>query len=124
MPNTSPITTSLVVLIIIQLVMLCAMFFQAPPFPPYVLAPFAMGPFLGASLACCAAAIMQGPTRTQSGRVLAGVAALMAMVSYGPQKWFDPATPQIWPAVLAAQIAVIVIAHGIYRAFASRSATA
>ncbi len=37
--------------------------------------------------------------------------ALTALVSYGPQKYVDPASPKIWPAVIVAQVAVIIILY-------------
>ncbi|MEO1747984.1 MAG: hypothetical protein AAFR27_05090 [Pseudomonadota bacterium] len=118
MTRLSSLDTALVVLIILQLVMMFAMFFQAPPHPPYAVVPFAMGPFLAASLASCIAALLRGGQSTRSGQILTIIAAVLAMVSYGPQKWFDPMTHQIWPAVLTAQIAVGIIA---YKLITSRS---
>ena len=41
------------------------------------------------------------------------LAALMAMLSFGPQKYLDPQFPLIWPAVLTAQIAVIAVFVGV-----------
>lgn len=116
MLKLSPTHTALMVLIVLQLVMMFAMFFQAPPHPPYAVAPFAMGPFLAASLASCFAAIARDAPATRSGKILAGIAALTAMVSYGPHKWIDPMIGQIWPAVLTAQIAVAVILVALFQA--------
>ncbi|MEO0543058.1 MAG: hypothetical protein AAFY99_04485 [Pseudomonadota bacterium] len=119
MTRLSPLDTALVVLIIVQLVMMFAMFFQAPPHPPYEVVPFAMGPFLAASLAACVAALLRGGLASRSGQILAIIAAAMAMVSYGPQKWFDPAALQIWPAVLTAQIAVGIIVFNLLKSRSS-----
>ncbi|MEL6921441.1 MAG: hypothetical protein AAFO77_10545 [Pseudomonadota bacterium] len=116
-----PATTALVSLIVLQTVMLLAMFFQAPPHPPYETPLFGMGPLLGMSLVCAIAAIMQGGSETRPGRFLSMGAAVLAMVSYGPQKWFDAAIAQIWPAVGAAQIATAIIMFSIYRAVTASS---
>ncbi|MCB1419488.1 MAG: hypothetical protein KDJ74_11000 [Notoacmeibacter sp.] len=108
--NKTPATIALTVLAIIQAVMLSTMLVQVAPHPPFVIPLFAMGPFLGASLALCAAAIMAGAEQGRAGKVLSGLAVLAALISFGPQKYFDAAFPQIWPAVVTAQLACMVIA--------------
>ena len=45
-------------------------------------------------------------------------AALLAAVSYGPQKWFDPAFGGIWPAVIVAQAAIVVLVVTVLRGVA------
>ena len=95
----------LATLIILQLVMLISLLVGLMPHPPRAIPLFAMGPFLGASLAVAAAAIIVGPLETRLGRALSGVAALCALISYGPQKWVDPAIAEIWPAVLTGEVA-------------------
>ncbi len=99
---------ALVVLVILQLAMLGALYAGVPPHPPARVAPFAMAPFLSASLSAAAVALVLGPL-SRGGRRFALLAAAMALVSYGPQKYADPALVQIWPAVLAGQGAVLVI---------------
>ncbi|QDZ02923.1 hypothetical protein FQ775_22555 [Nitratireductor mangrovi] len=111
----NPATASLLVLIILQLVMLAALFARTPPHPPLAVAPFAMAPFLAAAIAVAAAAMMLGAERTRGGAALSALAALAALVSYGPHKWFDAAIPEIWPAVLTAEVAVGVIAWRLVR---------
>ena len=49
--------------------------------------------------------------RRGSGTWLALAFAATAAVSFGPHKLFDPAFARIWPAVLLAQAAVVVIAY-------------
>lgn len=100
-----PDVAGLTVLIVLQAVMLGALFTGTPPHPPQAVALFALGPFLAASLALAAAAIPLGGTRTRAGAVCTLVAVLLALVSYGPQKWADGAIGLIWPAVLLAQLA-------------------
>ena len=82
-------------LVILQLTMLAALFTQTPPHPPLAVAPFALGPFLGAAISIAVAAIVLGATRTRLGTAVSVLAAVLALVSYGPQKWIDPAIGQI-----------------------------
>ena len=106
---------ALAVLIVLQTTMLGALFSSTPPHPPLVVAPFALGPFLGAAIALPVAALVLGAARTREGRAASGVAALFALVSFGPQKWFDPAFAQIWPAVVLAQISIVALGWALYR---------
>ena len=68
-----------------------------------------MAPFLGASIAVTVAALMLGGVDSLIGRVTSATAVLLALLSFGPQKWLDPSIGRIWPAVLLAQVAVVVI---------------
>lgn len=109
---TAPVSRSqaaLLVLVVLQLVMLGSLFAQLPPHPPRTIPFFALGPFLGASVAIAAAAMVLGAAGTGAGKVMSLVAAAAALISFGPQKWLDPAIGEIWPAVLVAQIAVLVL---------------
>ena len=105
----APTSAAVVVLLVLTGVMLLALFSRTAPHPPLEIAPFALGPFLGASLAIGAAAWHLLGQDARHGGALAVVFALTALVSFGPQKYFDPGFTRIWPAVVAAQIAVIVI---------------
>lgn len=100
---------ALLTLIILQVVMLAALYAQIPPHPPRAVAPFALGPFLGASISAAAAAMVLGATATRQGLFAGLLAAALALISFGPQKWIDPAIGEIWPAVLAAEVAVAVL---------------
>lgn len=117
MPNfsTRPATASLASLIILQLVMLAALFALSVPHPPAAIPLFGIAPFLGASLSVATAAIIVGPVSTKAGRVLSVCAALMALLSYGPQKYFDPQFSLIWPAVIAGQIAALALIILVFR---------
>ncbi len=111
--NTSSDQTcraSLGILLVLQAVMLAALFTQTEPHPPIAVAPFALGPFLGASLAMAVAALVLGTSAARAGQVASLIAAALALVSFGPQKWIDPAISQIWPAVLLGEIAVVASA--------------
>ena len=100
---------ALLTLIVLQAVMLASLFAGVPPHPPVSTPLFGIGPFLGMSLSTAAAAVVLNPTETKPGRVLAVAAALLALVSFGPQKYMDEQFHLIWPAVITGQIAVGVI---------------
>lgn len=107
MNRVNQLATALIILAVLQIVMVGALFTQTAPHPPLRIAPFALGPWLGAAIAICCAAIWA--TLQGGGRSLSLIAAVMALLSYGPQKYFDPAFAEIWPAVLTAQGAVVCI---------------
>lgn len=100
-------------LLVLTGTMLLAMFTRTEPHPPLEVEPFALGPFLAASLAIgfAACSLMIRGTRLVLPTAL--LFALTALVSYGPQEYADPAFPKIWPAVIVAQVAVAII---LYRA--------
>lgn len=100
---------ALTALIVLQLTMLGALFAQSAPHPPATIPLFAIAPFLAAALSAAAAAIIIGSLETAAGRVLSVLAALMALLSYGPQKYLDAQFALIWPAVVAGQIAAVAL---------------
>jgi len=108
-PSTEAVAAALATLAIVQLVMLAALMTGTMPHPPRAIPLFAMGPFLGASLALVVAAWIFRKVDSLTGRVFLAMAAIMALVSYGPQKWTDPAIGEIWPAVLVAEVAIVVV---------------
>ncbi|GGF42340.1 hypothetical protein SAMN05216376_10516 [Mameliella alba] len=114
MPDQSARRAALATLFILQAVMLGALYAGVPPHPPQAIPLFAMAPFLGAALGLCAAAYLLAD-QSRTGGVLAALAALAALVSFGPQKYVDPAFPMIWPAVVTAQAACAVLLTGILR---------
>lgn len=99
----------IVALLIVTGVMLLALFSRTAPHPPLEVAPFALAPLLGASLATGAAALCLLRDATRLAHALAILFAATGLVSFGPQKYLDPAFSRIWPAVLAAQAAIAVI---------------
>ncbi|MEL7215814.1 MAG: hypothetical protein AAGJ96_07785 [Pseudomonadota bacterium] len=105
--------TALLALIILHLVMLAALMFQIEPHPPRAVAPFALGPFLGATLAVLASALLLSQHNHPVAPGLAGLAIAVSLVSFGPQKLLDPSFPEIWPSVLTAQIAMCVLGAGL-----------
>ncbi len=122
MSESRSITAALSALIILQLVMLGALYAQVPPHPPATIPLFAIAPFLAVALATAAAALIVGPVAGRTGRALSLLAGLMALLSFGPQKYLDPQFPLIWPAVLAAQVAVIAVFVGVLLRQGQRSA--
>ncbi|MCA8901674.1 MAG: hypothetical protein KDA53_10525 [Hyphomonas sp.] len=122
MSESRSITAALSALIILQLVMLGALYAQVPPHPPATIPLFAIAPFLAVALATAAAALIVGPVAGRTGRALSLLAGLMALLSFGPQKYLDPQFPLIWPAVLAAQVAVIAVFVGVLFRQGQRSA--
>lgn len=103
---------ALAMLIVLQGVMLAALMTKTPPHPPLAVAPFALGPFLGASIAVAVAALVL-EAETKAGVIASLLAIVLALVSFGPQKWFDPAIGRIWPAVFAAEAALVGLAYAV-----------
>lgn len=103
MPSRLP-QAALGTLIILQLVMLASLFAGLAPHPPRAIPLFAMAPFLAASMAIATMALVLGPLSGTIAKTLTGSAVITALISYGPQKWLDPAIGEIWPAVLLGQI--------------------
>lgn len=97
------------VLLVLQGTMALALFTATQPHPPLTVPLFAMAPFLGASLAIAAAAISLAEAAGRAGAWLALLAALLALVSYGPVKWLDPGIGAIWPAVATGQLAALAV---------------
>ena len=106
---------ALVVLATLQFLLLLALYSRTEPHPPVAIFLFALGPFLSASIAICAAACWMGAGNSRSGNILSLAAALLGLISFGPQKWFDPSFAQIWPAVITAQIACAVLLGNLLR---------
>lgn len=102
-------------LIGLQTIMLASLMVKLPPHPPLATPLFAMGPFLAASISIAVAALVAGATSSRTGTVISIIAALLALISFGPQKWFDAAILQIWPAVLLGQICAAAIVWCAYR---------
>lgn len=123
MTDSLPLRAALAVLITLQVLMLGSLFAGVAPHPPVAIKPFALAPFLSASIATTLAAVIMAE-RARAGSVLSGLAVLMALVSFGPHKYVDPAFALIWPAVIAAQVASAVIIYRVYLAFRVRAVPA
>lgn len=116
--------SALATLIILQAVMLASLYAGVKPHPPAATPLFGIGPFIGASLSAATAALLLGPCSTRAGRGFGFMAAALALVSFGPQKYFDPQFATIWPAVASGQIACAVLVWASYKGPQYRGATA
>jgi hypothetical protein len=108
-PAPRPDRAALATLVILQGLMLAALYTGTPPHPPQDIFLFALGPFLSAAVALGVAAIMLDGLETFWGRGLTLAAVGAALVSFGPQKWFAASFGDIWPAVGIAQICCAVL---------------
>ncbi|WP_299870626.1 hypothetical protein [uncultured Hoeflea sp.] len=116
--------SALATLIILQTVMLASLYAGVPPHPPAATPLFGIGPLIGASLSAATAALVLGPRSTPAGRWFGLIAAALALVSFGPQKFFDPQFAIIWPAVIGGQIACAVLVWAFCKGLQGRGATA
>jgi hypothetical protein len=110
-----PATAALSSLILLQGVMLSALYAGIAPHPPVATPLFGMAPFIAASASAAFGAILLGPLSTRAGRILSGVAVAMALVSFGPQKYVDAQFALIWPAVVTGQIAAVTVLFGLFK---------
>lgn len=120
-PDTRTVTAAIAALIILQLIMLGALYTQTAPHPPNAVPPFGIAPFLGASLAIAVAALIIGPLTSRTGGILTCLAGLCALVSYGPQKYLDAQFALIWPSVIIGQIASLTVFVLVLRPALSRN---
>ncbi len=111
---------ALVTLILLQVIMLSALYAGIRPHPPVATPLFGIAPFLGASLSIALSALIVQPLTNRTGRALSVLAALMALVSFGPQKYFDAQFGLIWPAVVLGQMAAVVIFAQVLGAIRAR----
>lgn len=107
--TTRTSTAAMSVLIILQAVMLGALYAGVAPHPPAATPLFGIAPFLGASLGAAVAALVLGVGTSPAGTGFSLIATAMALVSFGPQKYFDAQFALIWPAVIAGQLASLAI---------------
>ena len=116
------LSAALLALIILQTIMLTALYAGIPPHPPVATPLFGIAPFIGAAIAVAAASIVMRPSGSGAGRLLSVLATLLALVSFGPQKYFDAQFALIWPAVFTGQTAAFCILFQIVRGrFADRA---
>ena len=108
-PSPSLTKAAIAILITLKIIMLVSMFSGVQPHPPFTFILGGMGPFLGTAIACLIAAAICDPLKSWAGRIFAGVALVCALLTFGPQKYFDAQWPLIWPAVLAAQAAILIL---------------
>ncbi len=106
---------ALATLIVLQIIMLGALYAKVPPHPPAATPLFGIAPFIGSALAVAIAALCLGATGSRAGRILCILAAVLAAVSFGPQKYTDVQFPLIWPAVISGQIAIAALFVLVFR---------
>ncbi|MBB5515671.1 hypothetical protein FHS89_001683 [Rubricella aquisinus] len=122
MPLTrSLVPPALIVITALHGIMLAALLFDIDPHPPRAIALFAMAPFLAVVIGIALAALRQVSHEAAGARGLSLAAALLTLLSFGPQKFLDPALPEIWPAVLSGQACTLAIVATL---IASRRLTA
>lgn len=102
-------SAALVTLIVLQMIMLSALYAGIRPHPPVATPLFGMAPFIGASISIAVSALIVQPLASAAGRSLSVLAGVVALVSFGPQKYLDAQFGLIWPAVVLGQIAAVVI---------------
>lgn len=107
---------ALATLVVLQVVMLSALYAGIEPHPPKATPLFGIAPFLGASVSIALWAILTEPLTNTAGRFLTVLAAALALASFGPQKYFDAQFALIWPAVILGQIAALVLIASVFGA--------
>jgi hypothetical protein len=122
--HSAIVRAATLVLLVLTTVMLLALFSRTAPHPLLEVAPFAIAPFLGASLAIGLAAFHLLARNDRIGLWLTLLFVVTALVSFGPQKYFDPTFSRIWPAVVTAQIAVVVALVSCFLAFVRKKQAA
>jgi hypothetical protein len=84
---------ALATLILLQVVMLTALYADVRPHPPEAIPLFGFAPFIGASVSVALSAIIVGPLDTTAGRSLSIGAALTALVSLVPRNTWIRSSP-------------------------------
>jgi len=111
---------ALTTLILLQLIMLSALYAGIRPHPPEATPFFGIAPFIGASVSIALAAIIVQPLNNTAGRALSVLAVLTALVSFGPQKYFDAQIGLIWPAVVLGQVAAFMVVVLVLQSIGAR----
>ena len=114
-------SAALATLVLLQVIMLSALYAGIRPHPPEATPLFGIAPFLGASVSIALSALIVQPLATSVGRTLSVLAGLMALVSFGPQKYLDAQFGLIRPAVVLGQMAAVVIFALVLGATRARS---
>jgi hypothetical protein len=122
--STRHVIAALATLILLQGIMLSALYAGIRPHPPVTTPLFGIAPFIGAAMSVALAAIIVQPLSSREGRILSVIAALMALISFGPQKYFDIQFGLIYPAVLLGQFAALVIFASVVKAARPQEMTA
>jgi hypothetical protein len=78
--NQNYVEAALKCLMILQLIMLGALFTKTVPYPPEAIPLFGMAPFIAVSISIVVAALIIGPLDNRVGKYLSVLAVLMAML--------------------------------------------
>lgn len=111
--NSSTVAAALIMLFTLHAIMLLSLYYGVKPHPPRAVTPFAMAPFLAVQLGLISISLYLLST-SRIAIYSSAIAAILSLVSFGPQKYLDPAFPEIWIAVLAAQIAIVTIGFQLF----------
>ena len=103
------IAAAIMVQLVLAGALLLALFTRTEPHLPLEVDPFALGPFLAASLATGAAAYCLMIRGRRFATPITLLFALTALVFHGPQKYADPEFPRIGLAMIVVQLAIGVI---------------
>lgn len=118
----TPAAAALIALVTLQGLMLFALFTKTTPHPPEVIPLGGMAPFLSMAISAALAALILDPD-SRAGTALSVFSALAAAVSFGPQKYADPAFSLVFPAVLTGQVAILtLLLHAAAKLFPRRAA--
>lgn len=112
MKDPIPTRAALAILMVTHGLMLFALYTGTEPHPPVRIPLFAMAPFLSALIGCALATWIMAERR--AALPLALLTAALSAVSFGPHKYFDAAFPDIWPAVLMSQAAIVTLLYQAY----------
>ena len=101
---------AIMVLVVLTSVMLLAMFTRTEPHPPLEVAPFALAPFLAASLAIGVAAYVL----VASGARFAAATAVLFGAERAQGVWRDYSVPwQLWNALRAVAAGIVLLLAGL-----------
>ncbi len=107
--NDTVMEAAIIGLLILTGVMLLALFTRTAPHPPLEVPLFALAPFLGSGLAIGSAALILIRGEHSYAKVIVFLFCILSLISFGPQKYFDPSFSRIWPAVICAQACILLI---------------
>lgn len=97
--------SSLIGLLVLNAVMLLALFAQVAPNPPGK-----FGPFIGATISLAAMALPLISWQNRWGLLPALLAALMSLLSLGPHKLFlEPTAALLWPVILLGSVLILLV---------------
>ena len=100
---------ALVALLIFEQYTLLSVVFEVPPHPQALNGVSALVPYWALAMVVAVTAILLGLTNTRLGRLFCVLAALLALLPSGPQKYFDYQFFLLWPSIIGAQVAIVTL---------------